>query len=142
MGNFSLRQGLVEGHLKYTEVTEEVGPTIKGSVTGGHVHPDVRDFLPGGGSGCPNIRIKFVGDVSTHWEGARRISPPGDTPTDRAASKTEGGRDLVLTFTDNGDGRGGLEGYGDIRLPPPDHRHTVHHDKTHHGSVSGDVASP
>ena len=35
------------------------------------------------------------------------------------------------------DGRGGTVGGGDLRLPPPEHSHTVYCDQDHYGPVSG-----
>ena len=68
-----------------------MGLSIKGSSIGGRGYPDVRGFLPGGGSGAANIWIRDVGDVSMHREDYGRISPLADNPTDRAVANTVGG---------------------------------------------------
>ena len=47
-----------------------------------------------------------MGDVSTYREDDEKISPPGDTLTDRAEVNTEGVQELVLPTTGNSD-RGG-----------------------------------
>ena len=62
--------------------------------------------------------------------------------TDGAEGKMKGGQELVLHPTGDSDGRGGLEGCGDIRRPPLEHCRTVHSDQTHHGYVSGIRVAP
>ena len=51
-----------------------------------------------------------MGDVSTYWEDAGRILPPGDMPTDREEYNTAGVQELVLLIISNIDGRGRLGG--------------------------------
>ena len=67
-------------------------PSVKGYRVAGHICPGIGEYLPGGGSGGATIWIGDVCDFSTHWENSGQISPPGDTPTDRAESYIEGRR--------------------------------------------------
>ena len=85
-------------------------------------------FFISGGSGDPTLRIRDMGDASTHWKKHGRISSPDDMPTDRAEAKKECEQWLVLTPTGYGDGRGGLGGGGYIQIPPPEQHNTVHGD--------------
>ena len=63
-------------------------------------------------------------------------------PNDRTAVYTEGGRELVLFPTGDGYRRVSLGRSGDIYLPQPEQRHTVHFNQNHHVSVSGGGAEP
>ena len=45
---------------------------------GGRRCPDVGAFFICGGSGGDTLRIVDMGDLSIHWEGSGRISPPCD----------------------------------------------------------------
>ena len=57
-------------------------------------------------------------DVSMHWEDYGLILPPFDTTTYKAATETEGGRELVLKLTGVGYGIGEIGGGGYICHPP------------------------
>ena len=71
-----------------------------------------------------------------------RISPPGDTQTDRAAVETAGVRKLGLPTIGNGNGGSGIRVVGDVRHPPQEHSHTVYRDHTHFVSLSGSGSAP
>ena len=71
-----------------------------------------------------------------------RISPPGDTPTDRESAKIVDGWELVLTLTGDGDIRGGIGGGGYISFTLPENHGTVHQNDNHHGYVYGSRAAP
>ena len=51
------------------------------------------------------------------------------------------GRDCIWLYPPSGgrDGRGGTEGGGDIRLPPPEHSHTFYCDQTHNETLYGGI---
>ena len=130
------------GRLQYLEVTEEVGLPVEDSGIGGCRIPDVGGFLSGGASVGATLRIRDMGDIYTHWEDSGRISPLGDTPTDRTESETAYGGKLVLPPTGNGNGRGSLGGCGDICCLSPEHCIVVNSNQTHHGYVYGIGAAP
>ena len=83
-----------------------------------------------------------MGDAPTHWEDAGRLSPPGDTPTDRAVDEASGRWELVIPFFGGGNGRGRFGGGGDVCRLPPEQNCTVHREHTHYGSVYGGGAAP
>ena len=66
-----------------------MGPPVESSGVGGCGSLDVGSLLQDSGTGGPTLWVGDMGDVPTHQEDAGRISPPGDTPNDGAADKTE-----------------------------------------------------
>ena len=83
-----------------------MGPHVEGSRTGGHGRPYGRDI----GAGDPTLWVRNLGDPLMHHEEAGRISPTGDTLSDRAEDDMEGGWELGLPTFDGGYGRGGSRG--------------------------------
>ena len=80
--------------------------------------------------------------VPTNWEDSGRLSPLGDTPTDRTAENTAGGRELGIPTFGNGDGGSSLEGGGSICSLPTENICKVNRDKTHYGYISGGGPAP
>ena len=79
-----------------------------------------------------------MGDDLNHRGGVGRIPPqvfPQDT---RVSVSAREGCCGVIPLPGEHDGGGGTEGGGDLRLPPPEHSHTVHYDQAHYRPVSGD----
>ena len=52
-----------------------MGADVQGVEQGGSGCPNLGDNLCGGGSSGPAVRVRDVGDDTTHWEGFGRISP-------------------------------------------------------------------
>ena len=43
---------------------------------------------------------------------------------------------MDINFARERDGRSGIAGDGDLRIPPPEHGHTFHFNQAHYGPVS------
>ena len=115
----------------------EVGADVQGVKQGGHICPDLRENLCGGGSGGSVVWFRDMGAKTAHWEASVPIPPHGG-PQDDGVITSERERWWVDIYPAGGsDGRGGVTGGGDLHLPPPEHIHTVHCNQVYYGPVSG-----
>ena len=62
---------------------------------------------------------------SPHNEDVGRIPPQGGPQTDGEEILEREGRRVGIPLSGRSDGGGRTEGGGDLRLPPPEHSHTV-----------------
>ena len=74
---------------------------------------------------------------TAHWEGFGSIPSQGGPQSDGGATLDRMGRGMGLSPAGGSDGRGGVAGGGYLRLPPPEHIHTVYCDQAHCVIVSG-----
>ena len=57
---------------------------------------DAGNVLHRGGSGGAPLRVRVVVHIPTDWEGSGRLSPSGDTATEKEDATEERGRDLDI----------------------------------------------
>ena len=100
---------------------EKVGIPVKGAGTRGCGLQESGDILQVIITGGANLRVRYVGDLPTHWEDSGRISSPGDPTTYGGAANTEGRWELDLPTTGSRKDRSRLGGCGDLRCPPSYH---------------------
>ena len=74
---------------------------------------------------------------TTHWEGFGWITTQGGPQADRKTKLERMGRWMGVSHAVGQYGGGGITGGGDLRIPPPEHRHTVHCNQAHYGPVPG-----
>ena len=65
---------------------------------------DLGENLLGGGSGGSNVRVRDVGDDTTHWEGFGRIPPQGGPKDDGMTTSDQAGRWVGVFPTGRSDG--------------------------------------
>ena len=87
-----------------------MGTCVEGTGVGGCIRQDVGEFLQVSGTGGTTLWIVDVGDVPMHLEEVERVSPPGDTATDRAADDMSGGWELGVPTFGGSYGGGGHRG--------------------------------
>ena len=121
---------------------EEVSTPVKSYGMGVCSHLDIGGVLPDGGSGGVFLRIRYLDCFSMHWEDAGRFSPSGGMINDWVADETEGGQELVLPPTRDGNERSFIGGSGDIRRPPTEYCRMVHYSHNHNESTSCGGSAP
>ena len=104
--------------------------------------PDAKEFLHVSGAGGYTLWIEEVGYAPIHQQDSGQISPPGDTPTDRAESEMSGKRELGLLTFGVGNGGCSIERGGDICTPAPEHSRIFHCNQNLYRSVLGNGAAP
>ena len=73
---------------------------------------------------------------TAYGEGLGMVPPQGGPQADREATLERMGQSLSLSPDKGRDGGSRLERGGELRLPLPEHIHTVYCDKDHYGHVS------
>ena len=86
----------------------------------------LKENLRGGGAGGNALRVIYLGNETADLEGFGRIPPQGGPWDDKETNLERTGRCMVVSPTGGRDGGGGITRAGDLRLPPPEHNHTVY----------------
>ena len=82
-----------------------------------------------------------MGDYTTHWEVFGQIPPQGGLKADRKTTLDRMGLWMDVSPTGGCDGGIRITGGGDLRLPYPEHIHTVNCDHAHYGPEFGNGAA-
>ena len=104
-----------------------MGTTVHGVGKGGSGFLDLVNNLRVGVPGGPVVWVVYVGDDTIHWEVVGMVPPQGGPQADGAVTSEEEVREVGVSTSGGSDGRGGVTGGGDLRLPPPEHSRTVHY---------------
>ena len=67
-----------------------------------------------------------MGHDTANWKEFGQIPPPGGPQADVEATLKGKGRSMAQFTAGGRDGRGKTTGSEDLRLPPPEHSHTVY----------------
>ena len=105
---------------------EEVGAAELGVEQGGCGCPDIGPDLLGGGSVSHAVWVGDVGHEILCWEGFGKIPPPGCPQAHVEETSKVTGNSMGIPPARGRDARGEIAGGEELRLPPPEHSHTVY----------------
>ena len=115
----------------------EVGANEEGAGKRGGRYPDLKPDKLGGGPFGNDLQARDVGDDPMHQEGVGWIPQQGGQHSDGETNSSREGRRVDIPSDGGRDGRGGTVVSGNLRLPPPEHSHTVYCYQAHYEPVSG-----
>ena len=97
----------------------EMGAAENGVYQVGWGCPYLGPYLLGGGSVGHALRVGDVCHDTLYLEGFEQIPPQGSPQADGEATLESMGRSMGISPSWGRNGRGGISGSGDLRLPAP-----------------------